>query len=371
MQQKDTQETGKAAVPKWVDMSVEWMSEWTRMMQRSRNAMRLMSGHKPEVAITPHDVIWTRNKMRLLRYHRPDDVIHQPVPLLFVPSVINRYYILDLQPGKSLVEFLAKQGFDVFIIDWGKPQSEDRYITFDDVIERLLGGCMRHIRKITGEPQVHLVGHCLGGMLTLAYASLHQQEVATLVNMTTPVDLTHGGILRTWTKLMNVDLMVDALGNAPWPLLQMSFHMLKPMTNLQKSAFLYERLWDDPTVDSFMAMETWSNDNVSISGEFFRTYIKELYQKNALFEGKLLIDGQRVDLRSIKVPVLNIAAAGDHIAPEPAVVALDQIIPQTQNMVVKGGHVGSIVSRRASKKLWPQLASFFLENQPVNQLVQE
>lgn len=340
------------------ELAQEWVGEMTRGMHRSRNAWRLLGGYRPEIAATPADVVFERNKMRLLRYRSTATELHAH-PLLLVPSVINRHYILDLQPGKSLVEYFVNEGFDVFIIDWGKPGAEDQYITFDDVIELQLDAAVRKVVRLSGSSQIHLVGHCLGGLLTLVYASLHPKRVASMMNITTPVDLRKGGILRSWTEFMDVDQMVDALGNAPWPLLQASFHMLKPMALLQKTAWIYEKLWDDYTVDSFLALETWSNDNVSISGEFYRTYIKELYQNNALFEGTLQIRGWPVDLSKITVPVFNVAAKGDHIAPEESIVALSEKIPQTQNLLVSGGHIGGVISRRASRTLWPQMAEFF------------
>jgi polyhydroxyalkanoate synthase len=358
---QDSKAAPEGLVSKLGEISQEWASEWTKTVGRSRNAMRVMNGYAPEVGATPADVVLTRNKMRLLRYRPTTEVTH-PIPLLFVPSVINRHYILDLQEGKSLVAYLVDHGFDVFIIDWGKPSGEDRYVTYDDIIELYLGAAIRRMRRITGAPKVHLIGHCLGGMLTLTYASLHQEHAATLMNITTPVDLRHGGILRAWTEFMDVDLLVDTLGNVPWPLLQASFHMLKPMMLLQKAAWIYEKLWDDHTVDSFLALETWSNDNVSIAGEFYRTYIKELYQNNALFEGELRVRGKRVDLSTISVPVMNVAAQGDHIAPEESIVALSELVPQTQNVLVAGGHIGGVISRRASRVLWPQLVTFFNES---------
>ena len=350
--------------------------ETSRLLKRSRNAMRLITGSLPRVGQTPHHVVFQRNKMSLLRYECPKDTANPEdngtetipeelrtersnIPILIVPSVINRHYILDLQKDRSFVEYLVKQGFDVFVISWGKVTEEDRYQTFDDYIEMLVEPSVRRICRFTGHDKIHLVGHCLGGIMALPYAALYPERIASFLNLTGPVDLRHGGILRRWTDSMDVDVMVDALGNAPWPLLQTTFHMMKPMGLLQKTAWFYEQLWKSDVVDSFVALETWANDNVSLSGEFFRTYIKEIYQKNALYNGTLIVRGRRVDLSKITVPVYNVAAKNDHIATEASVLALKDVVPQTENLVVYGGHVGVVVSRSASKKVWPKIVAFF------------
>ncbi len=346
-------------------MAGEWGEEVKRGQMRWRNFVRLLQGYKPPIGATPSDIVFRRNKVTMRRYHRSPEVVAsapETLPVLLVPSVINRSYILDLQPGKSVVEYLANAGLDVFLLDWGKPTSEDRYQTYDDYIEHLLKGAVRKIQRLTGHDRIHLLGHCLGGMLTLTYAALYPNDVGAMLNMTTPVDLRHGGILKTWTQPMDPDLMIDALGNAPWPLLQASFHMLKPMLQLQKTAWIYERLWDDNTIDSFISLETWSNDNVHIAGEFFRTYIREIYQNNALYNGTLVVKGRRADISTLTHPVMNIAAQGDHIAPEASVVGLIDRVPQTQNLVLPGGHIGAVISRRAAKKLWPQLVDFFQQH---------
>lgn len=372
MSSEQSQEQKTSVIGRWAQ---EWKEELTRGQQRVRNWFRLLGGYKPAIGATPSEVVMRRNKMAVRRYFptTPDqgnDREHgaehpsslSRCPVLLVPSVINRSYILDLQPGKSVVEYLVNAGLDVYLIDWGKPGAEDQYLSFDDYIDHLLRGAIQRIFRLTGTQQIHLVGHCLGGMLTLTYAALYPEEVKSLLNMTTPVDLRHGGILQTWTKPMDPDLMVDALGNAPWPLLQASFHMLKPMLQIQKVAWLYERLWDDNTIDSFISLETWSNDNVSISGEFFRTYIKEIYQRNALYNGSLVVNGRQVDIGTIQQPVLNIAAQGDHIAPEASVLGLVDRVPHTENMVLPGGHIGAVISSRASRTLWPQLVSFLRQH---------
>jgi hypothetical protein len=115
--------------------------------------------------------VWEENKWKLLRYRaRPEGLAYQ-TPMLLVPSLINRHYVLDLMPGKSFAEFMVKRGFDVYCIDWGTPGDEDRFVTFDDVVDRWLGRAIRVVAKTVPHEKVHLLGYCMGGTLTAIHGA--------------------------------------------------------------------------------------------------------------------------------------------------------------------------------------------------------
>ncbi|MCB9640766.1 MAG: alpha/beta fold hydrolase [Myxococcales bacterium] len=335
--------------------------EARNVVRRTRNGRRLMQQPFPTGA-TPYEVVLQRNKMKLLAFDRlgPEQETTRR-PVLIVPSLINRYYILDLQKGKSFVEYLSQQGFPVYVVDWGTPGPEDAHVDFSELVDSLVHASVRKVCELHQQDSVHLVGHCVGGMVTLTYAALYPERVKTLLNLTTPVDIRQGGILRRWTspEWMDPDLVVDAFGNAPWPLLQASFHMLVPLGLLMKSWWIYEQLPNDNIIENIRAMETWSNDNVSLPGEFFRTFIREIYQKNGLYEGTFSLDGRKVDLRKLQHPTMNVWCKADHIAPPASVAALKDLMPQTQNIEIPGGHVSVVASSRAVKTVWPQISQFF------------
>jgi polyhydroxyalkanoate synthase len=324
---------------------------------RGRNLADIVRGRrKARVGATPADSVWQRGRVDLLRYEGS----RQGVPLLMVPSLINQHYILDLQPGKSLVEFLLGRGFDVFMIRWGKPGAEDRHLSFDDHVELLLGGAVAAVRKITDEPGMHLLGYCVGGILSTIYGALHPERMVSMINLATPVDFHRGGTLALWMdrRYMDVDLLVDALGNVPWPLMQVPFHLLKPTAQATKLVYAADRLWDERFLDSFLALETWANDNVSFPGECYRRYIRDLYQDNLLVQGKLRIGGRRVDLGRIACPLLSVAAHEDHIVPLESARAISAAVAHTEEVLVDGGHIGAVVGYRASKTLWPRMDGF-------------
>ncbi|MFH1437608.1 MAG: alpha/beta fold hydrolase [Pseudomonadota bacterium] len=330
---------------------------------RGKNLVRLLKREKVPVGVTPARVVWRRNKLELLRYERPGGTARDAAPLLLVPSLINQHYILDLQPGKSLVEFLLGQGFDVFMITWGRPGPEDRFLSFDQHIQLLLGGAIRQVRSMTGRRSIHLLGYCVGGLLATIYTALHPGHAASLVNLAVPIDFHCGGTLAAWTdrRTFDVDALVDSLGNVPWPLMQLSFHLLKPTAQATKVVYLVDRLWDDRFLDSFIALETWAGDNVSFPGECYRKYIRDLYQENALVRGELTIAERKVDLAAITCPLLSAAAREDHIVPLESALAIGKHVPHAKEIIMEGGHIGAVVGFRASTTLWPAVRDFLLE----------
>lgn len=325
--------------------------------------LRFMSRPPPAVGQTPADVVHRENKWRLLRYRpRPSGVSH-PTPLLLVPSLINRHYVLDLMPGKSLAEWLVAQGFDVFIIDWGTPEDEDRFVTFDDVCDRNLGRALRVACRLAGSERAHLLGYCLGGTLAAIYSAARPARVASLLALAAPVGFHDDGMLSAWTRSKGFDVgaVVAATGNVPWQLMQSAFHMLRPTLTLSKAVSVLDRAWDDEFMNGFLALETWGNDNVSFPGECYRRYIEELWRKDALLAGTFTLSGTPVHLEDIRCPVLAVTFEHDNIVPwKSAAALLSRVSSEVrQHIHLPGGHVGAVISKKAAATLWPQLAEFW------------
>jgi polyhydroxyalkanoate synthase len=342
------------------------VSDAKTAVKRLANLVRLPARGKVPVGATPSDIVFAENKWRLLRYRpRPEGAAHR-TPVLLVPSLINRHYVLDLMPGKSFAEWLVAQGFDVFIVDWGTPADEDRFVTFDDVCDRWLGRALRQTCKLAGTERAHLLGYCLGGTLTTIHAAVHPERVASMTVLAAPVRFSGGeaaGLLEAWTRVPTFDVrtLVDATGNVPWQLMQAAFHLLRPTLGLSKAVHMVDRAWDDEFLDGFLALETWGNDNVSFPGECYVRYIRELYQGDALARGTFTLSGRRVDLSRLVCPIQVVTFEHDTIVPKESAVALLQLAGAKEKVHVHlpGGHVGAVVSRAASKRLWPEIARFW------------
>ena len=333
--------------------------------KRWRNLTTLLERPKPQVGFTPAEVVHRENKWSLLHYRGTPRF---RTPVLLVPSLINRHYVLDLLPGKSFAEFLVKQGHDVYMIDWGRPEDEDRYLTFDDVCDGYLGRAIRKIAQ-TAHSKVHLFGYCLGGTLTTIHTSTHPEHVASLVQIAAPVKFTDDGQLSAWTRapFFDVDALVDVLGNVPAWLMQSAFQMLRPTMSIAKLVHLVDKAGDDDFLEGFRAIETWANDNVSFPGEVYRRYVKELYQEDRLIKGTFALSGRPARLDAIRVPVLAITFEHDNIVPWRSAAAVVDAVSSAdkEHLHLPGGHVGSVVSRAAKKHLWPKISSWMAERDGV------
>jgi len=267
--------------------------------------------------------------------------------------------VLDLMPGKSLVEYLVARGHDVFTIDWGTPGDEDRYLGFDEIVDRYLGRALRRATQHAGS--AHLFGYCLGGTLTAIHAAVRPERVASLVTLAAPIDFHDASLLSTWlrTKSFDVGAMVEACGNVPWQLMQASFHLLRPTLLLSKAVGVLDRHWDDEFLDGFFALETWGNDNVSFPGEAYKTWVEKLYRENALIAGTLKLSGEPVALERLRAPTLVVTFEHDGIVSSASAAALAERAPNAERMHLPGGHVGAVVSRKASDRLWPALARWW------------
>lgn len=318
----------------------------------------------PPVGQTPHDVVWTENKWRLLRF--APATRRFATPILMVPSLINRWYVLDLGPGRSLIEWLVAQGHEVYCIDWGTPGAEDRYLTWDDIGGRYLGRAVRVAARAGAAPAgVHVLGYCLGGTLAAAYTAAFPEGVASLTALAAPIDFAAAGIMTTWTRTPTFDTaaLVEAFGNVPWPLMQAAFHLLRPTTTPAKVVSLIDRAWNDEFLDGFLATERWGNDNVSFPGACYARYLDELYRDNRLIAGTFAVCGRPARLGAIRCPVLAIGFAADHIVP---LASAEPLVPlagarDKQLLVERGGHVGAVVSRKAAERLWPALHTFWAQ----------
>jgi len=339
------------------------------VVQRMAN---LLGRPTPPVGTTPHDVVFRENKWSLLRYRPPaSPVVTRKHPVLLVPSLINRHYVLDLLPGKSFAEWLAKQGYDVFCIDWGTPEDEDRYLTFDEIVDRYVGRAIRVTCEKAGSDKAHVLGYCLGGTLTVIHAAMHPERIASLALVAAPVRFDDGSLLALWTQgpTFDVNALVSATGNVPWQLMQGAFQMLRPTLSLAKAVSLIsksplvteDQRWDDNFLDGFFALETWGADNVSFPGAAYLKYIQALYRENALVRDELSISGERVRLANVTTPVLAVTFEHDNIVPwKSAADVLSRVASEHKAHVhVPGGHVGAMVSSSAAKHVWPKIERFF------------
>ncbi|MFO0761005.1 MAG: alpha/beta fold hydrolase [Byssovorax sp.] len=315
-----------------------------------------------ELSPTPKDTVHRDGTAQLYRFRRPAGApSYDGLPLLLVPSLINRWYVLDLRKGASMADALSREGLDTFCFDWGIPEDEDRFITWDDVLTKL-ARAVRRVKRITGAPKVGLLGYCIGGTLCGIHTALHPDEIAGLCNLAGPFDFSKAGFLGEMVdpRFFDADAIASA-GNMSAQQMQSGFIALRPTSQIAKLVSLVDKMQDPAALEAFQALDTWASDNIPFPGAAYATYIKELYQQNLLVAGKHHVLGQRVDLGKITCPVLTVVTDKDTICPPAAAEGLNNGCSSNDKelLTVSGGHVGAVVGGRAPKVLYPALAAWF------------
>jgi polyhydroxyalkanoate synthase len=336
-----------------------------RTIQRGVNGLRFVTTGPPSVGLTPKDVIHERGTLRLYHYHPQCDEVYR-VPVLLVMATTNRGYVFDLAPGQSMVEYLLKEGFDVYVIDWEAPTQAERGLDLDDYTQDFIPSCVRIIAEETGEPDVSIVGYCMGGVLSLIYAATHADgPLKNLACLTTPVNWQGMGLMARWSdrRFFDVDRLVDTLGVIPADFVQASFDMLRPAQKPASRIRVWEQMWNDEFVKSFRAFDRWGEETLPLAGEYFRQTTKELMWENRLATGELVVGRQTVDLGNIRVPVLHVTAEHDHIVSTAASDPLLELVGSEDRtpVVLKGGHVSLIAGPNAVRRMWPALAAWLAE----------
>ena len=324
------------------------------------------------VGTTPSEVVYTEDDMRLLHYI-PLVKKPRPVPVLIVYALVNRYYILDLQPDKSVVRKLLEDGLDVYIIDWGYPSGVDRYLTIDDYVNGYLDNAVEKVRELSGAERISLFGVCQGGTFSVMYSSLHPEKIRNLATMVTPIDFdTDDGLLHIWAKSLDADKIVDAYGIVPGNVLNAGFLLTDPFRVLiDKYVGLFEKiesnsddeegeLENEETVKNFLRMEQWIFDSPDQAGETYRQFIKDCYQKNLLIKNKMMLNGKRINLKNITMPLLNVIGEYDHLVPPASSKPLNDAVASTdkETMIFPTGHIGMFVSGKSQREICPKISSW-------------
>ncbi|UCF08742.1 MAG: class III poly(R)-hydroxyalkanoic acid synthase subunit PhaC [Thermoplasmata archaeon] len=345
----------------------------TDLQRRTAKAAELLM-NPPEIKVgtTPHEVVYQDGKMRLLHY-LPLTQKQHPVPLLVVYALINKPYILDLQPDRSVIRRLLSEGFDVYLIDWGSPTPGDRYLTLDDYVNWYIDDVVDFIRTRHDLDTISVLGYCMGGTLAVMYVALHPEKVRNFVLMAAPLDFeADQGLLKQWSNkdYFHPDKLVDTVGNVPGEFLNFGFLLLDPVNNLYTKYLKFiEKVDNEDFVKMFFRMEKWINDGIPLAGEAYREFIKKCYQENLLVKSKLTINGHRVNLKNIKMPLLSLVAQYDHLVPPESSMSFNDLVPSSDKYMIMfpTGHIGLSVSSASHAKLWPQVAGWLAKRSVVKE----
>lgn len=302
---------------------------------------------------TPHDVIARRGPARLRYYAPQGETTHTPV--LLVMPIINRFRVVDLQPEGSLVKSLIERGIPVYLVDWGQPARIDAGTDWEDYVLKTLP---RFRRAIPHQGPLDVIGYCLGGTISILYASRFPQQVRKLVTLNTPVDFhtgaPHMDLLGLWVQpeAFPVDALTEAFGNMPHQLISQGFVWQRPLSSAEKFVKAFQKAEDGSFADFFTVLESWNQDGVDVPGQAYRRLIKDLYRENKLVKGEFMLGGRPVDLGQITCPVLVVTSQHDTTAPPCSATALiGRVSGPAEELALKGGHITAIVGPKAPQFL--------------------
>ena len=293
-----------------------------------------------DVAVTPGRVVLRTRLMELIQYAPSTATVHAE-PILIVPAWIMKYYVLDLSPANSLIRYLVSQGHTVFAISWKNPDSADRDLGMDAYDHLGVRAALRAIRTIVPGARVHATGYCLGGtLLSIVAAALGRAGDDSLMTMTllaAQTDFTDPGELALFIDEGQVEFLESQMARRGYldkQQMKGTFQMLRS-NDLIWSYRLYNHLLGErQPVSDLMA---WNADGTRLPYRMHVEYLRGLFLHNALSHGEWQVDGAPVNLGDIRVPIFNVGAIQDHVAPWRSTFKLHALTDAEQTFVLTGG----------------------------------
>jgi polyhydroxyalkanoate synthase len=336
---------------------------WRRMLA---TPSVVASALRTRQAATESRVLLREGTHTLLHYPRRTPAT-QAEPVLLCYALVNRPYILDLEPERSVVRRYLDAGFEVYMIDWGVPTYADRGLTLAHYVLGFLAKSVEAVLRRHARPDLHLLGYCMGGTMAAMHAALEPSTVKTLALLAAPVDFSgRESLLNLWTRpeTFDVDALLAVHGNCPAWFLQSCFLVMSPVRNfVDKPIAFWEHMDDPKSVESAFALERWLNDNIPVAGATFRQFVEDLYRRNRLVRGEVVLDGRRVDLSRITCPLLLLTAGSDHLVAPEATEGIRAYVGSRDvlSLSSRAGHVGLVVGGGAHDRLWPQVTMWTAE----------
>lgn len=312
--------------------------------------------HPYRRALTDPPVLWADGAIRLLDYGSGQDA----PPVILIPSLINRHYILDLNEERSFVRWLAAEGFRPFVVDWGVPGEVERSFTLSDYILRLEPALDRITDVADGAP-ISVIGYCMGGLLAVSLVLRNREMINGLVLLATPWDFHAGGAdqAEVLTQIgAGLEPVLQMLGELPVDFLQTMFSGLDPLLVERKFVSFAAKDPGAPEALAFVALEDWVNDGVPLAAPVARECFAEWYGANSPARGRWMVDGDPVDPAGFDRPSLVVIPSADRIVPPNAAAALGEALPDTTMLELAAGHIGMVVGGKAKSEMWRPVAKW-------------
>ena len=362
--------------------------------------------HKTVVSIneTPHKLVRQMDATRLLRYNSTEQNTMPPLsgqnsnattsaaatPLLMIYAPINRYHILDLSPERSVVQKFVSAGFDVFLLDWGEKQNENKP-TLADYVE-YIDQSVEQIRKITNQEKTNLYGYSWGGTLSIMYASIHSSKIKNMVLQSANFDFDKDDtVIAEWMRNFPVERFVDEFKEMFGHFIDLAFLMRNPIAHgldYLKYALETREDFNIKFIENLVKIRSWINNTPDIPGPLFKRFVVDLYRQNLLIKNQLILNGDEnkpetetetgrrrtaIDIKNITMPVLNIVGKEDDLVSPKSSVPITMAdgdtggagISSKDKMLIElpSDHIQICIGYDAHKNLWPKVAHWLKERQ--------
>ena len=339
----------------------EEVQEAFRKVEKARNI--LYTAGNIGVGETPNEVLVEERAYRLLHYQQMVSKTAR-TPILVVYALINRSYVLDLQPDKSWIRSLLSQGFDVYLIDWKTPTAADKYVSFDDYVNCYIDDCVEAVLEKNKIEKLTLHGYCMGGTMSSMYTALHQDKVRNLAVIAPVIDGQKDfTVIGNLAKNMDGDKMLQVTGNLQSEQLYALYMSLKPFKQgINKYLNFIQNVDNEQFISNFLRLEKWLYDTPPIAGETFRQWISDIYQKSLLVKNEMRLNDKTVDLSTIKVPLLNVIAEEDHLVSPQCSAPLNDVVSSNDKRLMRfhTGHVGLIASLYSQNNVLPKVGQWLV-----------
>jgi len=306
-------------------------------------------------ALTPGKVVFRNELMELIQYAPSTAEVHE-IPLLFSPPWINKYYIMDLAPGRSLVQWAVDHGHTAFMISYRNPDEEMRHVKMDDYLISGPIAALEVVRNITGAEKVNLLGLCLGGTLTMATLAYLDAVGLDLINtatfLNTLIDFSEPGLLGVFTdeaSIRRLERTMKRTGFLPKEEMQRSFNLLRTNDLIWNYAVSSWLMGEEPSAFDLLS---WNNDSTRMPAEMHSFYLRSCYVGNELARGVMELAGQRLDLKIVDQDLYFLSAEQDHIAPWRSSYAGARLpAGQVRFVLSNSGHIAGIVNPPSPKSI--------------------
>lgn len=349
----------KQSIEEWFGPMSD-MLNFSQQFAKGAETMARVNAKDIEVGTSEKTLVAEFDKVKL--YHYKTLVKDKPKtdPVLIVYGLVGRYTMIDLQEDRSLVRNLLLRGVDLYVVDWGYASRADQYLNFDDYVAYYLDECVDAICRENTIDSINLFGICEGGVFTALYAAQNPEKVSNLVVSITPIDFAADqedddpshGFINLWMRNLDaedIEAMIAAYGNLPGEVMGSVFQAMTPVKSMVKyNLDFIDIAADDSKLLNFLRMEKWLADRPHHPGAAAKQWLIDLYKNNLLVKGEFVLAGEKVNLQTITMPVLNVYAERDHIVPPPCSKALKKYVGSKDytELALPSGHVGIYVSSR-------------------------